>query len=199
MTRDDILDAAAQVFRQKGFHGSSMADIADASVATKEYFTNIKTAANSVNTLNNLYENSGEALKQSVTNLSDSYNKAATIIEKSGNEINVSYDKFVEKVNNNFSNINSGSENFKSQLETLNKNLTALNTVYELQLKNNNDYLENSKNIYSGFGKMMKDLEASAEETMKYKEALSGLTNSISSLNSIYGNMLSAMNMVNTK
>jgi AcrR family transcriptional regulator len=30
MTRDDILDAAAQVFRQKGFHGSSMADIANA-------------------------------------------------------------------------------------------------------------------------------------------------------------------------
>jgi len=30
MTRDDILDAAAQVFRRKGFHGSSMADIADA-------------------------------------------------------------------------------------------------------------------------------------------------------------------------
>jgi len=30
MTRDDILEAAAQVFRQKGFHGASMADIADA-------------------------------------------------------------------------------------------------------------------------------------------------------------------------
>ncbi len=30
MTRDTILDAAAQVFRQKGFHGASMADIADA-------------------------------------------------------------------------------------------------------------------------------------------------------------------------
>ena len=30
MTRDDILDAAAQVFRQKGFHGASMADIAEA-------------------------------------------------------------------------------------------------------------------------------------------------------------------------
>ena len=29
MTRDDILDAAAQVFRQKGFHGASMSDIAD--------------------------------------------------------------------------------------------------------------------------------------------------------------------------
>ena len=29
MTRDDILDAAAQVFRRKGFHGASMADIAD--------------------------------------------------------------------------------------------------------------------------------------------------------------------------
>lgn len=28
MTRDDILDAAAQVIRQKGFHGASMSDIA---------------------------------------------------------------------------------------------------------------------------------------------------------------------------
>ena len=28
MTRDDMLDAAAQVFRQKGFHGASMSDIA---------------------------------------------------------------------------------------------------------------------------------------------------------------------------
>ncbi|MEJ5224526.1 MAG: TetR/AcrR family transcriptional regulator [Anaerolineales bacterium] len=30
MTRDDILESAAQVFRQKGFHGASMADIAEA-------------------------------------------------------------------------------------------------------------------------------------------------------------------------
>jgi AcrR family transcriptional regulator len=30
MTRDNILDAAAQVFRQKGFHGASMQDIASA-------------------------------------------------------------------------------------------------------------------------------------------------------------------------
>ena len=30
MTRDDILDAAAQVIRQKGFHGASMSDIATA-------------------------------------------------------------------------------------------------------------------------------------------------------------------------
>lgn len=30
MTRDDILDAAAQVFRQKGFNGASMQDIAEA-------------------------------------------------------------------------------------------------------------------------------------------------------------------------
>lgn len=30
MTRDDILQSAAQVFRRKGFHGASMADIAEA-------------------------------------------------------------------------------------------------------------------------------------------------------------------------
>jgi AcrR family transcriptional regulator len=30
MTREDVLDAAAQVFRQKGYHGASMSDIAEA-------------------------------------------------------------------------------------------------------------------------------------------------------------------------
>jgi AcrR family transcriptional regulator len=30
MTREDILEAAAQVFREKGFHGASMQDIAEA-------------------------------------------------------------------------------------------------------------------------------------------------------------------------
>jgi AcrR family transcriptional regulator len=30
MTRNDILEAAAQIFRQKGFHGASMNDIAEA-------------------------------------------------------------------------------------------------------------------------------------------------------------------------
>lgn len=30
MTREDILDAAAQVIRQKGYHGASMSDIAEA-------------------------------------------------------------------------------------------------------------------------------------------------------------------------
>lgn len=30
MTRDDILDAAAQVIRKKGYHGASMSDIAEA-------------------------------------------------------------------------------------------------------------------------------------------------------------------------
>jgi len=178
---------------------SKMTDISEASVATQEYFNNLKAAADSVGSLNSIYTNSGDALRQSVSNLSESYDHAADLIAKSGGEISVSYNKFVEKVNDNFENIGTGSDSFKNQLEILNKNLAALNTVYELQLKQSNDHIDKSKDIYKGFGDMMKDLKSSAEETSKYKEALAGLTNSISSLNSIYGNMLSAMNMVNHK
>ena len=178
---------------------SKLADISDASVATQEYMTNMKAAANSVGSLSNVYANSEEALKQSVSNLSESYNHAADLIAKSGSEISMSYNKFTENISSNLENINTGSEGFKNQLESLNKNLAALNAVYELQWKQSNDYIENSKDVYSGLGKMIKDLETSAEETAKYKEAMTGLTNSISALNSIYGNMLSAMNMVNHK
>jgi hypothetical protein len=41
----------------------------------------------------------------------------------------------------------------------------------------------------------MKQLQSSVEETQKYKEEMSKLSQHISELNTIYGNMLSALNV----
>jgi len=49
--------------------------------------------------------------------------------------------------------------------------------------------------VYKGLGQMMQQLKTSAEETQKYKDEMSKLSKSISELNTIYGNMLSAMNI----
>lgn len=178
---------------------SNLSDISDASLVTREYFNNLKAAADSVGSISEQYNQSGEILQKSVGNLSDSYDKAAEVIQKSGNDIAVSYEKFSESMVNNFDSISNGNKNYHDHLEILNKNLSALNTVYELQLQKNNEHLENSKEIYGGFNKMMKNLEDSVEETEKNKKVLAELNKNLSSLNSIYGNMLSAMNVVSTK
>lgn len=176
-----------------------LSDISDASLVTQEYFANLKAAANAVNSLSSSYENTNESLRESVGQLSDSYNKAADVIQKSGSNIALSYEKFSESMVNNFDAISSGNKNYQNHLEILNKNLTALNAVYELQLQNNNEHLSKSKEIYKGFDGMMKDLEKSVEETKRYKQVLTDLSDNLSSLNAIYGNMLSAMQVVSTK
>jgi len=46
---------------------------------------------------------------------------------------------------------------------------------------------------------MMKNLKSSVDETQKYKEEISKLSQNLSELNNIYGNMLSAMSVITKK
>ena len=49
--------------------------------------------------------------------------------------------------------------------------------------------------MYSGINELMSNLHSSLEDTRKYKETMSELTSNLASLNTVYGNMLSAMNV----
>jgi hypothetical protein len=54
----------------------------------------------------------------------------------------------------------------------------------------------NSK-FYGGINELMSNLNSSLDETKKYKEEVSTLAKNLSQLNTIYGNMLSAMTIRN--
>jgi gliding motility-associated protein GldL len=77
----------------------------------------------------------------------------------------------------------------------VNKSLSALNAVYELQLRDTNDHVQKSKAIYGNLEKMLSDMGSSVEETHRYREEIANLTKNLSSLNTIYGNMLTAMSL----
>ena len=76
-------------------------------------------------------------------------------------------------------------------LRTMSANLEQLNGMYEMQLKE----LQTSSELYSGISELMKNLNDSVEDTRRYKENISELATNLSSLNTVYGNMLSAMSM----
>ena len=105
------------------------------------------------------------------------------------------YQKLSESLNNGISKISDGGNNYSEQLETLNKNLSALNTVYELQLKGSNEHLTSSEEIYKDLSNMMQNLKGSAEKSKEYSDEIDKLKDNLAALNSIYGNMLSAMNV----
>jgi len=185
---------------------ANLSDISEASVATREYLQNVRTAAESVSTLTNNYSQSTNDLASSVSSLSQTYNKAADLISNSGKEIAEkfvqsgmsladSYTQLSEKMKSDYEIITKGNVSFGDHLSNVNKNLNALNTAYELHLKNANEQMKGVDDVYKGLGGMMQQLKTSAEETQKYKDEMTKLSKSISELNTIYGNMLSAINI----
>jgi len=86
-------------------------------------------------------------------------------------------------------------KSYGEQLQRVSKNLSALNNVYELQLQGSQDYLEATGKVYGNIAQLLNNLNDSVEDTKRYKEEISKLGNNLSALNTVYGNMLSAMNI----
>lgn len=76
-------------------------------------------------------------------------------------------------------------------LQRMTANLEQLNGMYETQLKE----LQTSSELYSGISELMRNLNDSVEDTKRYKENISELASNLSSLNTVYGNMLNAMSV----
>ena len=83
---------------------------------------------------------------------------------------------------------------YGEQLSAVSKNLSSLNAVYELQLQGANDHLKVSNKMYEGMTQLIENLSSTAEDTRRYKDEVGKLATNLSSLNTIYGNMLTAMN-----
>ena len=82
---------------------------------------------------------------------------------------------------------------YKDQVVTAGKNLAALNAVYELQLQDSNEHLKQTSKFYDGINELMSNLSSSLDDTKKYRDQVSMLATNLSQLNTVYGNMLSAM------
>jgi gliding motility-associated protein GldL len=189
---------------------ANLGDITAASVATKEYLENMKSAAVAVNDVAKSYSSNSGSLTESVSSLADSYKKTAEIVNKSGEdiaqkfakqstELSNSYTELTKTVKSDYTNISAGHKQFSEQLMALNKNLAELNSSYETQIKGSQDHVKGTESVYKGIDDMMKNLKASVDETQKYKDEISKLSQSLSELNNVYGNMLSAMSTVTKK
>lgn len=88
---------------------------------------------------------------------------------------------------------NQDGANYGEQLQKVSKNLSDLNTVYELQLRGAEEHTQATNKFYTGIEQLMSNLQDSVSDTKKYKEEMSQLTTNLTSLNTIYGNMLGAM------
>jgi gliding motility-associated protein GldL len=171
----------------------SISDLSKATVATNEFISNLQGAASSVGGLSDAYQTTTESIRESTTNLTTAYFDAASKISESGGEIADSYKAIAATIQEEQKNITLGSKEHDSQMEVLNKSLKDLNAVYESQIRESQNQMKGAMELYSGLNSMIQNLKESVEETGKYKQEMSRLKESITSLNSIYGSMVSTM------
>lgn len=120
------------------------------------------------------YVNNVKKASSTVSNLSDAYVKAADSLTGLSVEDGNSYGE---------------------QLQRVSKNLAALNSVYELQIQGSQEFVTASAQAYTNIAELLTHLGASVEDTKRYKQEINTLGHNLAALNTVYGNMLAAMNI----
>lgn len=172
----ELLESLGAGMQRLSESTQKLGDIADASVASKEFSDNMNKASGTVSALSTAYENAKESVSSSVDQLAGAYGRASKTLES-------------------FAIANEESANYSDQLGKISKNLSALNAAYELQLQGSNEHLRATNSLYEGIGKVLTNLNESLDDTTKYRSEINNLATNLEALNTVYGNMLTAMNV----
>ncbi len=195
---------------------SGISDISSATLATDVYVKNLNSASesmiafsdvntqanatlsNSIGELVGTYSNTANKISLTgegmLSKLNESSDKFTRQIDESGSKLVESYHKLSGSIEKGFKELDQNSSNYGDNLQRLNKNIESLNGNYEKQLKGTSDQIHASSKFFEDLNQMNQIIASSAQEMKKYKENAEKLNSHLDALNSIYGNMLGAMN-----
>jgi chromosome segregation ATPase len=195
---------------------SGISDISTATLATDVYVRNLNSASesmmafsemntqannsihNSIGELVNTYSNTAHKISETGENmlakLNESSSKFTKQIDESGSKLSESYQKFSGALEKGFKDFEVNSSSYGENLNKLNKNIESLNVSYEKQLKGTSEQIHASSKFFEELNQMNQIIASSAQEMKKYKENAEKLNSHLDALNSVYGNMLGAMN-----
>lgn len=80
-----------------------------------------------------------------------------------------------------------------TELQSMSRSLGSLKALQEVDFSGTRDQIRTMNNFYTKLNEALADLGDSLEDTRRYKDNMSVLNKNLSSLNSVYGNMLNAM------
>ena len=80
-----------------------------------------------------------------------------------------------------------------TELQVMSKSLSSLKALQEVDFSKTQDQIKQMGNFYSKLSDAMASMADSVEDTKRYKEQMVTLNKNLTALNSVYGNVLSAM------
>ena len=79
-----------------------------------------------------------------------------------------------------------------TELQSMSKSMGSLKALQEVDFSQTGDQLKTMNNFYTRMNDAMASLNASVEDTKQYQAQMSSLSKNLTSLNAVYGNILSA-------
>ena len=83
-----------------------------------------------------------------------------------------------------------------TELQSMSSSMGSLKALQEVDFSQAKDQIQTMGNFYSRMNEAMANISESLEDTQNYKNQLSALNQNLGSLNSVYGNVLSAMSNI---
>lgn len=204
---------------------TNISDVTDAAIASKEFTVQMKTAANHARNLGEIIEKDVQAagnysekmteVNENANILTNAYAQAADILKSNMNsteefagtikqatqstrDMAESYHKSAEILSKSvemFDFTALEGDAYNTQLRKIAENLGALNAIYEIQLKNANESMENSGKMRTTLNNFYQSLNKTTEFNAEFTLQMETLTKNMGTLNKVYGNMLTAMNI----
>jgi gliding motility-associated protein GldL len=94
---------------------------------------------------------------------------------------------------NDMASASSDAKEYRAQFAEVTKKMGALNAVYELELQDTSKHLKAMNAFYGNLTAAMENMSDAGKDTQQFKNELAKLTGNLSSLNNVYGSMLTAM------
>ncbi len=206
-------------------NAGELTQLTDAAVASNNFTTNLSSAAGSAQKLDAAMSanaevaldqaNTVQSIKEGAETLTNAYVQAADILKTDMNSteeftgsvkaatvsaqaLGESYAKSADILARSVSALDFTAvegDAYNEQLRKIAENLAALNAIYEIQLQGTNKAVESSDKLQGTMNDFLEKLEKSTNSTSEFSEQMETLSNRMTSLNKVYGNMLTAMNV----
>jgi gliding motility-associated protein GldL len=137
-----------------------------------------------------IYGEHVNTLSKNIGAINSSVELQLASLNKTIGAVNSSFELQLNAVNKTIGAVNSS---FESQLNTLNKTIGSVTSSFELQLKDNQQYQQAYGMLNKEVIALVSDIKKSVQSSTELSLQMKSLTENVSRLNSVYGNMLTAI------
>lgn len=168
------VDAALEdMFAKAGISPANLGKLSD-------NFSRLNTTVDKMSEIGDIVKSAGD-FSASTRAASDAMGQVKGIMEKTVGAMQ------------SFNDASDSSRQFHTQVQALSKNLSSLNAIYELELQDSSNHLKAMNKYFSNLTAVSNSMEASIDDAKQTQQQINQLAGNLTKLNSVYGNMLNAM------